>query len=466
MLTTILAAAVVLGVLIFVHELGHFITAKWVDIEVPRFSIGFGPKVLGFRRGETEYVLSLLPLGGYVKMAGMEEMEPIEGGSATAVAEPGPGETTLPRTDPKPAGRGPRDFESKTIAQRTLVISAGVIMNLLFAYVVFAAIGMFWGVPKAPEAVLGNIVEELLPEGSESLAGLPAGLRLTHVGDTQIETLDDLRIALSTARSGPVVLRFDDREPITVEIPTSDSARQSLIAAFEPIIENEAVLDSVVEDSRADEAGLEAGDRILTANGQPVSSWQQFGHAIEESPERPLPVTVLRGSDTVGLTVVPERRTVGDRGYGRIGVTTRPPILAIEREHLGPGSALVYGFTETWRWVALTVDVLGGIFTGRMSARSVGGPILITQISGEAARAGFETFLTFMALLSVNLAVLNILPIPVLDGGHLVFLLIEAVRGRPVPIEQRIRLTKVGMVLIFALMVFALGNDIVRWIGL
>ena len=461
---TILSAAVVLGVLIFVHELGHFITAKWVDIEVPRFSIGFGPKVLGFRRGETEYVLSLLPLGGYVKMAGMEEMEPIEGGgSATATASQ-PAASQAEVTAQKV--RGSRDFESKTIAQRTLVISSGVIMNLLFAYVVFALIGMVWGVPKAPDAVLGNIVEEYLPEGAEALAGLPAGLRLTHLGDEPIETMDDLRVVFSTARSGPMVVVFEGMEPIAIQVPSSDSARQGLIAAFEPIIENEAVLDSVVEDSPAEEAGLLAGDRIISANGRPINSWQQFGHAIEESPEQPLAVTVLRDSDTVSLTVVPERRTVGDRGYGRIGVTTQPPVLTIEREHLGPGAALGYGFTETWRWVDLTVDVLTGIFSGRMSARSVGGPILITQISGEAARAGFETFLTFMALLSVNLAVLNILPIPVLDGGHLVFLLVEAVRGRPISIESRIRLTKVGMVLIFALMAFALGNDIVRWIGI
>ncbi len=192
---TILSAAIVLGVLIFVHELGHFLTAKWVDIEVPRFSIGFGPKVIGFRRGETEYVISLLPLGGYVKMAGMEEMEPIEGGSpTTAPAESASASPT--QTVAATRVRGPRDFESKTIAQRTLVISAGVIMNLLFAYVVFAAIGMFWGVPKPPEAVLGNIVEELLPDGAEALAGLPSGVRLTHVGNDPVETLDDLRVAL------------------------------------------------------------------------------------------------------------------------------------------------------------------------------------------------------------------------------------------------------------------------------
>ncbi len=268
------------------------------------------------------------------------------------------------------------------------------------------------------------------------------------------------------ARSGPTVLRFENRDAVTVDVPASDSLRQSLIAAFEPILESDAVLDSVVEDGPAAAGGLEAGDRILRANGQPITSWQEFGHAIEQSPERTLALNILRGSDTVALSVTPERRTVGSRGYGRIGVTTQAPLRVIEREQLGPGTALAYGASETWHWIALTVDVLGGIFSGRMSPRTVGGPIMITQISGEAARAGFETFLTFMALLSVNLAVLNILPIPVLDGGHLVFLLVEAVRGRPISVAQRIRLTKVGMVLIFALMIFALGNDIVRWIGL
>ncbi|MCI0435071.1 MAG: RIP metalloprotease RseP [Gemmatimonadetes bacterium] len=473
MLTTILAAAVVLGVLIFVHELGHFLTAKLVDIEVPRFSIGFGPRVFGFRRGETEYVISALPLGGYVKMAGMEEMEDIEGkdprprapetDTATAAA-------AAAATDPSTGvrrERRPRDFESKSLAARTLVISAGVIMNLLFAYVVFTLVGLFWGAPRVPESVIGNIVEERLPEGAGALMELPRGVRLVGVGNDAVADFTDLQIALSTARAGPIELRFADHPAVTIDVPSSDSARQTLIAAFEPVAAGDAVLDGVTEGGPADAAGLQAGDRILSADGIAVESWQDFGSAIEKAAGRPLPVVVLRGVDTLSLTVTPEARTFdGVHYFGRIGVSARPSPFLIPRERLGPLRALGFGASETWRWTRLTVDVLAGIFSGRVSARSVGGPILITQISGEAARAGLEAFLNFMALLSVNLAVLNILPIPVLDGGHLVFLGIEAIRGRPVSVQQRVRLTRVGMALIIALMAFAVGNDIVRWIGL
>jgi regulator of sigma E protease len=454
-MTTILAAALVLGVLIFVHEFGHFITAKMVDIEVPRFSIGFGPKIIGFRRGETEYVISLLPLGGYVKMAGMEEMEDIEGGPTQGDARP-PGER-------RP---GPRDFESKSLGARTLVISAGVIMNLLFAVFAFTTLGLVWGVPQTPEPVIGNILEEGLSPGTQALADVPYMARLNAIGGDTVTDFQDLQLSLSTVRSGPTELRFADAPSITIDVPSQDTARATLISVFEAVLESDPVLSQIVEGGPADMAGLRVNDRIVTADGEPIESWQQFGAAIEAHAGQVLPLTIARGNDTIEVVVQPET-TVLENGVSasRIGVGGRGATLAVPRVQLGPVAAVVYGFTETGHWVALTVDFLAGMFTGRISARNVGGPIAITQISGEAARAGVETLIHFMALLSVNLAVLNLLPIPVLDGGHLVFLLVEAVRGRPVSVEQRIRWTKVGFVMILALMTFAIGNDIVRWIG-
>ncbi|MGD8278765.1 MAG: RIP metalloprotease RseP, partial [Gemmatimonadota bacterium] len=448
MVTTILAAAVVLGVLIFVHELGHFLTAKWADIEVPRFSIGFGPRILGFRRGETEYVISLLPLGGYVKMAGMEEMEDIEGGSS------GPGSSP-----DAPRKKGPRDFESKSLLARTVVISAGVVMNLLFAFAAFSAIGMIWGVRAPTPPVIGNVVEEFLPAGTEALAALPRLSRIDAVGNDTIPDFDTLPIAFSTVRAGPVELRFANAPSITIEVPAPDSERAMLIASLEPVTRADPVLDSILPGEAADRAGLEAGDRILDAGGRPIASWQEFGDAIENSDTDPLPLVIERGADTVHLAVTPDRRSLpGGHTYNRIGVTGRTESIPVERTRLGPVHAVIWGANETWRWVRLTVNFLGGMFSGRISPRNVGGPILISQVSGEAARAGLEALLNFMALLSVNLAILNLLPIPVLDGGHLLFLLIEGVRGRPVSLEQRIRLTKVGFFLILALMTFAIGN--------
>lgn len=454
MLITLLATAVVLGVLIFVHELGHFVTAKLVDIEVPRFSIGFGPKVLGFRRGETEYVLSLLPLGGYVKMAGLEEMEMIEGPSEPG-HEPAPGKS----------GR-PRDFESKSLPARTLVISAGVIMNILFAFVVFAFSALVWGVPEVPVSSIGNVTEEFLPDGAEALATLPRGTRITGVGERDIEDFNDLQIALSTTRPGPLEFRFEDRAPITIEVPADDSARAALAAAFEPVMAVPPRLEEVVDTAPAGLAGLQPDDLVVEADGRSVSTWQEFVAAVESRPGQPVSVVVERDGERVSTTVTPDAHTRGSLTYGRIGVRVTPLDLGLARDRVGPGGALKHAAVETWDMIALTVDFLGGIITGRESARNVGGPILIGELSGRVARAGLESFLGFMALLSINLAILNLLPIPVLDGGHLVFLGIEAVRGRALSINQRMRLSQVGFVIILLIMAWAIGNDVLRLLGL
>jgi regulator of sigma E protease len=456
MLITILATAVVLGVLIFVHELGHFLTAKAVDIEVPRFSIGFGPRVIGFRRGETEYVLSLLPLGGYVKMAGMEEMEMIEGPE---------GAPAQPAGEPS-RGPGPRDFESKSLPARTLVISAGVLMNLAFAFVVFSAIGLIWGVPTPWEPVIGAVTEDLLPEGATELARVPRGARVTAVNDETVDDFEDIRLALTMSGAGPATIHFAGAPPIAIDVPSNDSARASLVASLEPVSEVDPVLDQILEGSPAETAGLQTGDRVLRAAGDTVASWQVFVAIVEARPGTPVPLVVERDGERVDLTVTPETRTLADgHAYGRIGAAVASG-LAVPRDRVGPISAVIYGAQETWQWVELTVEFLIGMFSGRHSVRNVGGPILIGQLSGQLARAGLESFLNWMGLLSVNLAILNLLPIPVLDGGQLVFLGVEAVRGRGLSIQQRIRLSQIGFVLILAIMAFAIGNDILRWIGL
>lgn len=464
MLITLLATAVVLGVLIFVHELGHFLTAKWMDIEVPRFSIGFGPKVLGFRRGETEYVLSLLPLGGYVRMAGMADLEPLEGGrdaeseARRADPEQAPEQAMVPR---------PRDFEAKSLPARTLVISAGVLMNLLFAVFAFSVIGLAWGVPDVPEPVLGGVVEEQLPPGTEALASVPYGARVTAVGDNAVADFQELQFALLSPRPGPVTIGFADAEPVRIELPAAESQRQSLVAALEPVMQSDPVLEQVEPDGAGARDGLEAGDRVVQANGAAITTWQELVAAIEASPGRPVSLVVERDGQAINLNVTPDVRTLADgTSYGRIAVGGVSGVPAVSRGAVGPIGALAYGASETWRWIKLILHFLRSLFAGETSARNVGGPIMIAQFSGETARAGLETFLSFMAMLSVNLAVLNLLPIPVLDGGQLVFLGVEAVRGRALSLKQRIRLSQVGFVIILAIMVFAIGNDVLRWIGL
>jgi regulator of sigma E protease len=464
MLTTILATIVVLGVLIFVHELGHFLTAKWCDIEVPRFSIGFGPKVIGFTRGETEYVISALPLGGYVKMAGMEEMEHVEGGPVTVNDTVGD-DATQQRGSSE---RRPRDFESKTLGQRALVISAGVIMNLLFAIIAFTVIAGVWGIPTDPGTVLGGVSEEQLPEGGEPLTRIQPGWDVATVNDAEVTTWRELTLALTRARAGQASLDFHNAEPITFTLPSGDEDRARLINALEPRIPTPAVLADILPNGPAAQAGLRSGDRILQAGGQEVGSWQEFIFVIERSPGQPVPLVVERSGERLDLTVTPHDRVL-DTGIrvGRIDVAVPflNPEMHLPRQRPGPVGAVARGARQTWDVTVLTVDFLGGMITGRHSARNVGGPIMIGQMSGRFARAGAEAFLTFMAILSINLAVLNLLPIPVLDGGHLVFLGIEAVRGRALSFEQRMRLTQVGFVFIILLMAWAIGNDLLRAFG-
>jgi regulator of sigma E protease len=469
MLTTILAFVVVLGVLIFVHELGHFLTAKWMDIEVPRFSIGFGPRVIGFTRGETEYVISALPLGGYVKMAGMEEMEQIEGGPLTVDDITGDEKTIREIEMSGTRTRRPRDFESKSLPARTLVISAGVIMNFLFAIFAFSLVALVWGVPSDPGTQLGGVTEERLVEGAEPLTAIQPGYIVSEVNNVPVTTWREIQLELMRSRPGPATIHFENAAPIEFTLPPGDEDRAMVVASLEPALPVDAVLTGVVAGGPADRAGLQPGDRIVQAAGLEVGAWQEFVAVIERHPGLPVPLVVERNGQRLDLTVTPEDRLL-DSGIrvGRIEVNVPylSPESVLPRERRGPVSAVARGVTQTWEVTAMTVDFLGGMFTGRHSARNVGGPIMIGQLSGRFARAGAEAFLGFMAILSVNLAILNLLPIPVLDGGHLVFLAIEAVRGRALSFENRMRLTQVGFVVILLLMAWAMGNDVLRVFGL
>jgi regulator of sigma E protease len=463
---TIIAFIIVLGVLIFVHELGHFMTAKAVDIEVPRFSIGFGPRIIGFKRGETEYVISALPLGGYVKMAGMEEMEHIEGGPATVNDTIG---AETPEEMDQIAGRPhrPRDFESKSLPARTLVISAGVLMNLLFAFVVFTLSAFIWGSPVDPGTTLGGVTEELLTTDAEVLTAIQPGSRVTAVNDQPVTTWREMQNALIRARA-ETTIAFESRPAITFDMPADDEMKMRIIGSLEPAIDYPPELAEVISGGPADQAGLRAGDRILEAGGRPVATWQEFITQVERSPGRALPIVLDRNGERVSTTLTPQPRELESGivvGRIEVAIPYRSFDQYLPRERAGVAGAVARGATRTWDVTALTVEFLGGLFTGRQSARNVGGPIMIGQMSGRFARLGIEEFLGFMAILSINLAILNLLPIPVLDGGHLVFLGIEAVRGRPLSIENRMRATQVGFVMIILLMVWAMGNDILRVFG-
>jgi regulator of sigma E protease len=443
---SILAFIVILGVLIFVHELGHFATAKWAGIEVPRFSIGLGPKMVGFKRGETEYVISWLPLGGYVRMAGMEDMEALEG-----------------EHDSGPARTSGRDFESKSVPVRAMVISAGVIMNVVFAWFLYTVIAMAWGVPSPGPAIVGDVVEELVPAEAAALLDIPMGARIRTVNDQPVTDFGEVRYALAMARDS-IRLVFENAPPVTIGVPTSDQARSEMVHALEPRLAVPAVVASVAKDSPAEAAGMRVGDRVVAVAGEPVADWQELVAALETRPGETVEVLVRRDGEPVRLTVTPEARQLEalDHTVGRIGIGREP----LPRNRLGPVAAFAHGGQETWRITRIILEFLGGLFSGSASPRDVGGPILIYQITDRVAQVGLSAFLEFMALFSINLAILNLLPIPILDGGQLVFLAVEGIRGRALSVEQRMRLSQLGLVLIVAIMVWALANDFLRLFGL
>jgi regulator of sigma E protease len=437
---TLIAFLVVISVLILVHEYGHFLAAKSVDIQVPRFSLGLGPRVAGFTIGETEYVLSAIPLGGYVKMAGMEDdeaAEALEGGGDPAMVDP------------------ERTFDSKPLWARAWVISAGVIFNMIFAVLVFIAIGLAYGETVNTERRLA-IDPGSLPREAASLAQLPHGSRIAAVGDEPVESWDEFAMEVLRAPAGPVVLRFEGAPPATITLPAGDSARAALVRSLPPVVE--PVIGRVIAGGPAERAGIRPGDRVAAAGGEPVRGWEEFVRAVEAHSGRPLPLELERAGRPVTLTVTPEPGGEG-RKVGKIGAG---PVEPGVHRSLGFGEAVAFGFQQTWATTELIVGVLGRLITGQESLRSLGGPLTIGQISGEAARLGLETFLGFMAMFSVNLAVFNLLPVPILDGGHLLFLAIEAVRGRALSLEYRIRLSQLGMIFVIALMVWALTNDVLR----
>lgn len=450
MFLTITAFVVVLGVLIFVHEGGHFLAAKAVGIQVLRFSLGFGRPILSFRRGETEYWISWIPLGGYVKMAGMEEEEltdRLEGGKATVPIDPA------------------RAFDRKPVWARMIVILAGVTMNLVLAFVIYSGIAATVGAPKLAVTQIDSVDTQALPGGAEALAALRFGDRLIRISGDTVRTWNDVldRVLLGP---DPLVFEVADRaEPLVVRLPEGDlGARQRLARALAPLV---PPIVGLVEPGRpADRAGLKPGDVILRSGPDTVRSWSDVLQAVWHSPDRPLRLAVRRNEAVVELTVTPERRIETDttsqrpREYGAIGAGQDPPTIHV-REPLG--RALVTGAEETITRGLLVLGFLKGLVLREVSIREIGGPILVGQISGQVARLGLDWLLTFMAFFSVNLAILNLLPIPILDGGQFVFLVAEAIRRRPLSVELRTRLTQIGFVVLLGIMLLAITNDVLRF---
>ena len=353
MITTIIATIIVLGVLIFVHELGHFLMAKKLKVGVLTFSLGFGPKLLGKKIGETQYQISLVPLGGYVKMVGEE-----------------PGEKIPPELLAK-------SFSAQPVSKRMGIVFAGPFFNFLFAVVAFA-IAFMVGMPA------------LLPEVGE-----------------------------------------------------------------------------VKPDYPAFKAGILKGDRILEANGSPVKRWEDLAQIIHESSDRPLLLKVERDKKIFPISVTPQVSTqkniFGDEiQVGLIGIS---PSGSFFTERFDPFTATYKALIQSWRITELTVVSIIKIIEGKISAKTIGGPLFIAQLVGQQAKAGTLSLIILMAVISINLVILNVLPIPALDGWHLLMFLIEGVIGKPVSLKLRERAQQIGIFLIILIMLLVFYNDISRIIG-
>ena len=435
---------VVLGVLISFHELGHFLAARWVGVTVLKFSLGFGPKLFGRQVGDTEYVVSAVPLGGYVKLFGEEE-----------------GEALSPEDQR-------RSFTHKPLLSKMFIVAAGPGFNFLLAYLIFAGwLSTGAPLPMPSLRLLTAEVEALLPDSPADRAGLRVGDRVVSINDQEISTRPELveTIATSKGKSLTIEVRRNGQVKTFVVMPVP-----SPVTGEDPddtfytigIEEPPPVVRAVMHGLPAAAAGFQPGDRVVAIEGKEIQSWSEMTVVVKTHPGRPLRFEVLRDGSRVVLTVTPaeEEREVNGQiiKEGRIGISGRQTFVWAT----SPAMALIQGMQATWRWSELTMVALYKLITGDISRKHLGGPLMIANISGSAAEQGVSSVLFLIAILSINLGILNLLPIPILDGGHLLFFGIEAIMRKPLGERQREVAQQVGLALLVCIMVFAFWNDIER----
>jgi regulator of sigma E protease len=407
---------------------------------------------LSFTWGETEYRIAWLPFGGYVKMASKEEQEvmgAVEGGELEVEYPP------------------ERMFEHKPLGARIMVISAGVIMNAVFACVAYAGLALVYGRYVDPTTTLAGVDLEVLPDAAGELADVPFESQILEINGDSVEHWQDILAAVLDPTSDRLRFDFADGvDPAIVDIPGTDvDGRIAVANAIRPHLEPRVT--SVIPGQPAEIAGVLGGDVFLWVAGDTIRTWGELVRTVEAHVGDTVPATVLRGDTTVDLAISPVAQSIPNRATGEIEQRGR---IGADRARLrvryGLGNALVWGAKESWDQASLVLFTLKGIVFRDISPREIGGPILIGQVSGQFARAGFDALISFMAFLSVNLAILNLLPIPVLDGGHLVLLFLEGIRGKPLSLALRIRLTQVGLFVLLGIMVWAVANDILRVFGI
>jgi len=444
---TVLALIIVLGVLIFVHELGHFLMAKAAGVRVLKFSLGFGPAIFSFTRGETEYMVAWVPLGGYVKMAG-EDPEELEQAAAEG-------------RDPQPG-----DFAYAGLLRRFGIIIAGPIMNIVLAFVVYFGVTTATGLTRVATTAIGTVEAGSLADRVD----LEPGDRfLTVDGDS----VDSWERAFEIIRGGigvehvVAVQRRDSTFTLTLpSVVGPDGGPVEGAVDFYGLWPAWGTTVAAVSDTdAAAAAGLEAGDTIIRLDGRELANWGELSSTIRASAGREVEIAWLREGVEYVARVTPARVVDDSTGIlrGRLGITGDTSDLPVEHIRLGLGGTLSWAGRETWRTGTLIVDILARLVVGQLSMReTLGGPVTIARVARDSARSGILSLLAFVAFVSVNLGVLNLLPIPVLDGGHLVFLAAEALRGKPLSLRVRLIATQIGMAFIILIMLYVTVNDVVR----
>ena len=450
-MTTLVAFLFALALLIFVHELGHYSVARWCGVKVLRFSIGFGKPLLRFTVGadRTEWTISPIPLGGYVRM-----LDEREGGPGSVEAH-----------------EVHRAFNRQSLGKRSAIVIAGPLANFVLAIGLYASLGMV-GIEE-PAAALGEPVA-----GSQAAAaGLRAGDRVTAIDGREIRSMPEFRLRLIDAvvekREARLVVQRDGR-PLQVALDTGGLGSGELDKDFMRSLGLEIAggvvsIGSVSPDGSAAKAGLLAGDEIVSVDGRPLGRATDLIEVLRENAGREVALSIRRASVEQRIVVVPqaqrsERPEDAGRSIGRIGAALQNRVEMVRVDH-GPIDAIGYGARQTWDMSWFSLRMLGKMLTGDLSWRNLSGPVAIADYAGQSAKVGAFAYVAFLALISVSLGVLNLLPVPVLDGGHLVYYGLEAIKGRPLS-ERFMQVTqKAGLAAIVGLMAVALFNDLSRLFG-
>ncbi|MEK7735958.1 MAG: RIP metalloprotease RseP [Nitrospirota bacterium] len=441
---TFLSAIVLLGILIFVHELGHFLFAKKLGVRVLKFSLGFGPKLIGKKYGDTEYLVSAVPLGGYVKMLGEE-----------------PGDEL--KEEDKPFA-----YNYQPVWKRFLIVFSGPVFNLFFAAAIFFVVFLS-GVP-VPKPYAGKVMDN----SPAAAAGLITGDRIAAINGKTVSGWDDIDVSVNESRGEKLLFKIE-REGKIIELPITPEKKtgknifgentEVMDIGIMPLLYPE--VGEVIKNAVAEKAGIKKGDRIVEIEGASIKTWHDMTSIIHGSPEKPLRLKIKRDENFLELTVTPGKKTFKypDGTEKQIGLIGIGPAGNNVIKKYNPLKAASLGVKRTWDMVVLTVVGIVKLIQRIIPADTLGGPIMIFQMAGQQASLGVMNFFLFMAVISINLGVLNLLPIPILDGGHILFLGIEAVRRKPLSEKVMMIAQRIGLAIIIALMVFAFYNDIMRFIS-